>query len=235
MSLEQNKEGVMIRCADGTTYHGDILVGADGAYSGVRQALYKRMDKAGTLPPSDLDELNKGFICMVGTTDPLDPVKYPGLDSEIANINQIIGKNNLYSVRTVLFFSIISSLFAQYRQLTRMSMPLLADHCSYSIVERLYCTRKQDLLERHSPIIDCQGSVRAQVQELGMGPRDKRADDQGGQGLFDTLWRYSRRPYRCHSTGQHLSCVFGGQVIRYLALWSNCPYWRWFVCSAVFC
>ncbi|KAF9293692.1 hypothetical protein BGZ88_005021 [Linnemannia elongata] len=97
MSLEQNKEGVMIRCADGTTYHGDILVGADGAYSGVRQSLYKRLEKLGKLPLSDGNELNKGFICMVGTTDPLDPVKYPGLDSETANINQIIGKNSLYS------------------------------------------------------------------------------------------------------------------------------------------
>ncbi|KAG0284673.1 hypothetical protein BGZ96_010973 [Linnemannia gamsii] len=97
MSLEQNKEGVMIRCADGTTYHGDILVGADGAYSGVRQSLYKRLEKHGKLPLSDASELNKGFICMVGTTEPLDPAKYPGLDSETANINQIIGKNNLYS------------------------------------------------------------------------------------------------------------------------------------------
>lgn len=97
MSLEQNKEGVMIRCADGTTYHGDILVGADGAYSAVRQSLYKRLEKHGKLPLSDGNELNKGFICMVGTTNPLDPVKYPGLDSETANINQIIGKNNLYS------------------------------------------------------------------------------------------------------------------------------------------
>jgi 2-polyprenyl-6-methoxyphenol hydroxylase-like FAD-dependent oxidoreductase len=104
MSLEQNKEGVMIRCADGTTYHGDILVGADGAYSGVRQSLYKRLERHGKLPLSDASELNKGFICMVGTTDPLDPLKYPGLDSETANINQIIGKNNLYSVRTALYF-----------------------------------------------------------------------------------------------------------------------------------
>ncbi|KAG0204889.1 hypothetical protein BGX33_008243 [Mortierella sp. NVP41] len=96
-SLEQNKEGVMIRCADGTTFHGDILVGADGAYSGVRQALFKRLAKDGTLPPSDADELRKGFICMVGTTGPLDPAKYPGVDDEIANINQIIGKKSLYS------------------------------------------------------------------------------------------------------------------------------------------
>lgn len=100
MSLEQNKEGVMIRCADGTTYHGDILVGADGAHSGVRQALYKRLEQAGTLVPSDTNELNKGFICMVGTTEPLDPATYPGIDDEVSHCNQIIGKNNNYCVRT---------------------------------------------------------------------------------------------------------------------------------------
>ncbi|KAF9906106.1 hypothetical protein EC991_000974 [Linnemannia zychae] len=95
-SLEQNKEGVMIRCSDGTTYHGDILVGADGAYSGVRQALYKRLEKAGKLPSSDSNELSKGFICMVGTTTAVDPAQYPGVDDECANINQIIGKNSNY-------------------------------------------------------------------------------------------------------------------------------------------
>ncbi|KAG0320200.1 hypothetical protein BGZ97_000490 [Linnemannia gamsii] len=97
MSMEQNKEGVMIRCADGSTYHGDVLVGADGAYSGVRQALYRRMDKAKILPTSDSDQLNKGYICMVGTTKSLDPAKYPGLDSDAANINQVISKDSLYS------------------------------------------------------------------------------------------------------------------------------------------
>ncbi|KAF9134469.1 hypothetical protein BGW39_006929 [Mortierella sp. 14UC] len=97
LSLEQNKEGVMIRCADGTTYHGDILVGADGAYSGVRQALYRRLAKEETLPSSDADELNKGFICMVGTTRPLDLEKYPGVDGKGASIYQVVGRNSNYS------------------------------------------------------------------------------------------------------------------------------------------
>ncbi|KAG0007058.1 hypothetical protein BGZ65_010260 [Modicella reniformis] len=79
ISILQNKDGVMIRCSDGTTYHGDILVGADGAYSGVRQSLYKLMQKDNLLPYADTQELSKGFICMVGTTEPLDPVEYSDL------------------------------------------------------------------------------------------------------------------------------------------------------------
>ncbi|KAF8925185.1 hypothetical protein BGZ58_001060 [Dissophora ornata] len=97
MSMEQNKEGVMIRCSDGTTYHGDLLVGADGAYSGVRQGLYKLMQKDNLLPVEDTEELSKGFICMVGTTDPLDPKEYPGLEDERSCANVIIGKGSPYT------------------------------------------------------------------------------------------------------------------------------------------
>ena len=80
----------MIRCADGTTYHRDILVGADGAYSGVRQEFYKRLAMARTLAPSDANDLNKIFICMVGTTETLDPAKYSGVDNKVTRCNQFI-------------------------------------------------------------------------------------------------------------------------------------------------
>ncbi|KAG0017037.1 hypothetical protein BGZ81_010938 [Podila clonocystis] len=52
ISLKQNKY-VMIRCTDNETYHGDILVGADGAYSSIRQSLYKELKDQKLLPPSD--------------------------------------------------------------------------------------------------------------------------------------------------------------------------------------
>ncbi|KAF9279827.1 hypothetical protein BGZ68_007665 [Mortierella alpina] len=97
MSVAQNKDGVMIRCSDGTTYHGDILVGADGAYSGVRQGLYKLLQQEDQLLQSDSMELSKGFICMVGTTEPLDPAKYPGLTDPRSNAYQVIGKGSQYT------------------------------------------------------------------------------------------------------------------------------------------
>lgn len=77
MSILQNKQGVMIRTSDNCSYHADILVGADGAYSGVRQALYKSMVYKKIMPSVDLHTMSKGYICLVGTTDPLDPEKYP--------------------------------------------------------------------------------------------------------------------------------------------------------------
>ena len=96
--MMQNKEGVMIRCADGTTYHGDILVGADGAYSAVRQHLYRTLKDQNLLPPTDAKELTKGFICLVGTTNPLDPEVYPLVKKQDCVFSQVIGKGTSFNV-----------------------------------------------------------------------------------------------------------------------------------------
>ncbi|KAG0199092.1 hypothetical protein BGX28_007567 [Mortierella sp. GBA30] len=90
LSIEQNQHGVMIRCSDNTTYHGDILIGADGAYSGVRQSLYKSLAKKNMLPKTD-ELLEPGYLGMVGITEPQDPKKYPELLDEISHFRQIIG------------------------------------------------------------------------------------------------------------------------------------------------
>lgn len=95
-------------CADGSKYLGDILVGADGAYSSVRQCLYKELKTEGVLPSSDKRDLNYGFVTMVGTTYPLDPEKYPALQNEYSFFFQVIGTDKPYSVSaiTVFFFFI---------------------------------------------------------------------------------------------------------------------------------
>ncbi|KAF9985652.1 hypothetical protein BGZ75_002698 [Mortierella antarctica] len=95
LSIEQNQFGVMIRCSDNTTYHGDILVGADGAYSGVRQALYKTLEKKNQLPKADSDGLQAGYLAMVGVSTPQDPDKYPELKDETAHFRQIVGEQRI--------------------------------------------------------------------------------------------------------------------------------------------
>ncbi|KAG0042408.1 hypothetical protein BGZ83_000498 [Gryganskiella cystojenkinii] len=100
LSIMQNKDGAMIRCADGTTYHCDILVGADGAYSGVRQSLYKQLQERGLLPPEDAKELHRGFTCLVGTTDPLDPKRFPDLNKKSSDCVSVVGQGTSYSWTT---------------------------------------------------------------------------------------------------------------------------------------
>ncbi|KAF9896715.1 hypothetical protein BX616_006890, partial [Lobosporangium transversale] len=101
LSLEQNEIGVMLRMADGSTYHGDIVVGADGAYSGVRQGLYKHLDRKGFLPASDREELKMGHLCMVGTTDSLDPEKFPTVTNGTAHFQRIINSGAPFTWHTV--------------------------------------------------------------------------------------------------------------------------------------
>ncbi|KAF9963801.1 hypothetical protein BGZ65_011257 [Modicella reniformis] len=101
LSIEQNEHGVMIRLADGSTHHGDILVGADGSYSGVRQGLFKLMEKKGELPEVDKANLKMGYISMVGVSDPQDPGKYPILKEPTSNFSRVIGDGTPLSYNTV--------------------------------------------------------------------------------------------------------------------------------------
>ncbi|OAQ29395.1 FAD/NAD(P)-binding domain-containing protein [Linnemannia elongata AG-77] len=94
LSFQQNHEGVMIRFSDNTSIHGDILVGADGAHSAVRQHLYRTLEKEGLLPKSDTKPMSKGYISLVGTTNELDPVKYPSLLDKDSEALYMIGDKN---------------------------------------------------------------------------------------------------------------------------------------------
>ncbi|KAG0082409.1 hypothetical protein BGZ93_009475 [Podila epicladia] len=97
LSIQQNAEGVMIRCSDNTSYHGDILIGADGAYSAVRQSLYKQLDQQGLLPAEDKGEMPLVYLCMVGTTRPLDPEKYTALKKAHCDFATVLGKGKPHS------------------------------------------------------------------------------------------------------------------------------------------
>lgn len=100
MSIQQNVEGVMIRCADNTHYHGDILIGADGAYSGVRQSLYKQLHQQGLLPAEDKEDMPLAYLCMVGTTQPLDSEKYTALKEKHCDFVTVLGKGKPHSVKS---------------------------------------------------------------------------------------------------------------------------------------
>ncbi|KAF9424448.1 hypothetical protein BGZ76_003523, partial [Entomortierella beljakovae] len=94
LQVKEEEEHVTITCSDNTTYAGDILIGADGAYSGVRQSIYKRIDVSGNLPKSDSEGFNIGYTVTFGVAKPSDPEKYPALNKERSHFNQILYNDN---------------------------------------------------------------------------------------------------------------------------------------------
>lgn len=83
-------------------------------------------------PALQFRPLNEGNIYMVGTTKPLDPAKYLGLDSDAANINQFISKASLYSVRMCIGYYLISYcgvVFVLCIDAHRTSVNIFSDAC----------------------------------------------------------------------------------------------------------
>ncbi|KAF9111341.1 hypothetical protein BGX27_005043 [Mortierella sp. AM989] len=109
LSTSQTDFGVMIRCSDGSSYQGDILVGADGAYSSVRQCMHKSLSAKGMLPRSDSEKLKFDQHCVVGITDELCPERFPALKSKFSEMYGIIGKKRPY---TLWLIPIVGNRFA---------------------------------------------------------------------------------------------------------------------------
>ncbi|KAF9137462.1 hypothetical protein BGX30_010204 [Mortierella sp. GBA39] len=95
--IEQNDQGVLVRCSDTSSYEADILVGADGAYSCVRRCLYRDLRNENLLPKSDMAPLAFDHHCLVGITDPIDPIYFPDLSRSTCDMMVVIGKDKPYS------------------------------------------------------------------------------------------------------------------------------------------
>ncbi|KAG0329693.1 hypothetical protein BG000_012001 [Podila horticola] len=79
LNIKQDDFEVSVHCADGSDYHGDILVGCDGAHSSVRQSLYSQLKEEGRLPSSDAEDQRVCYMSVLGTTNPMDREKYPSV------------------------------------------------------------------------------------------------------------------------------------------------------------
>ncbi|KAG0342689.1 hypothetical protein BG000_002473 [Podila horticola] len=95
-SSAQNHDGVKVRCEDGTSYTGDILVAADGGASPIRESFYEEIKKRSKkVPhPSDYARPKLDQRCIVGVTKPLDVRKYPILLSKQCELLLVMPKEN---------------------------------------------------------------------------------------------------------------------------------------------
>ncbi|KAF9123109.1 hypothetical protein BGW39_009257 [Mortierella sp. 14UC] len=96
--LESNDK-VTIKTTDGSTFEGDILVGADGAYSVVRQRIYEDHKREGKLPKPDQEKLPYSAICLVGQTGVVDQKDFP--EFEKPSLFNTLSKDKPYSWMTM--------------------------------------------------------------------------------------------------------------------------------------
>jgi 2-polyprenyl-6-methoxyphenol hydroxylase-like FAD-dependent oxidoreductase len=67
ISIDEDNSGVKVTTKDGSVYEGDVVIGADGVWSTVREHMWKQMEKA-EQPPAELQEDRSGMIESVSIT-----------------------------------------------------------------------------------------------------------------------------------------------------------------------
>ncbi|KAF9433947.1 hypothetical protein BGZ76_008785 [Entomortierella beljakovae] len=98
LGMIQDKNGVTIRCSDGATFEGDILIAADGSFSNVRHNLFWSLDEKKLLPKPDTLPMSIDMHVISGCTKPLDPMKYPVLLDAMSEIQSIQLPDKPYTV-----------------------------------------------------------------------------------------------------------------------------------------
>lgn len=98
VSSAQSEQGVVVVSSDNSIHHGDILVGADGAYSAVRQHLFRTLKDNGSLPALDDVPFPFSSVCLFGQTEVLDPKEFPHLQMEDSQFMSVYGTSCEYSV-----------------------------------------------------------------------------------------------------------------------------------------
>ncbi|KAF9136069.1 hypothetical protein BGW39_008032 [Mortierella sp. 14UC] len=100
LNISEEEDKVTIHLSNNATYDGDIIVGADGAYSAVRQRMYEQLKAKGELPKADQEDLPFSCTCLVGQTKVLDPKEFPEIELPYCHFTAIHGKDNPYSWHT---------------------------------------------------------------------------------------------------------------------------------------
>ncbi|KAF9918396.1 hypothetical protein FBU30_000224 [Linnemannia zychae] len=98
LEIVNGNAGVQVRCSNGYVEEGDIIIGADGAYSAVRQNIYRTLKTKGLLHKSDQEPIKHTLNAITGITNPLDPARFPAVLEPFSEVILVVGKEPLYSL-----------------------------------------------------------------------------------------------------------------------------------------
>ncbi|KAF9907151.1 hypothetical protein EC991_011291 [Linnemannia zychae] len=101
LNISEDYDKVTVHISKHESYEGDIIVGADGAYSAVRQRLYQQLKTKGELPKTDFEELPFSYTCLVGQTKPLDPEEFPCVKDKFCHFNTVLGQDKPFTWMTL--------------------------------------------------------------------------------------------------------------------------------------
>ncbi|KAF9125075.1 hypothetical protein BGW39_007675 [Mortierella sp. 14UC] len=97
LNVIEEDDKVTVYTSDNGMHVGDIVVGADGAYSAVRQRIYDQLKAKGQLPKEDQEDLPFSCTCLVGQTKVLDSEKYPIIKEPICVFPTVLGADKPFS------------------------------------------------------------------------------------------------------------------------------------------
>ncbi|KAK5132877.1 hypothetical protein LTR08_008397 [Meristemomyces frigidus] len=71
-SIQHRADGVVVACEDGTSYHGDVVVGSDGVYSRVRQEMWRTANETspGEISQREQESMTAEYKCLFGISEP---------------------------------------------------------------------------------------------------------------------------------------------------------------------
>ncbi|KAF8947876.1 hypothetical protein BGZ47_007544 [Haplosporangium gracile] len=97
LNISEEDGKVTVHLSNNQTYKGDIIVGADGAYSAVRQRMYEQLKAKGQLPKEDQEDLPFSCTCLVGQTKVLDPDEFPIIKEPVCQFRGVLGGDKPYT------------------------------------------------------------------------------------------------------------------------------------------